>query len=146
MSHFISIAIDGPAASGKSSVGLEISKRLDYLFLDTGVMYRAMTWAALNKGFDINDEGLITEMAREIEIKVSQPSHNDGRLNDIYVDGIDITRKITEQKVNDNVSQISKYQEVRKTLTLTTTKNRTGRKYCYGWQGHRHSRFTCCKL
>ena len=56
LSHYVSIAIDGPAASGKSSVGLELSKRLDYLFLDTGIMYRAITWAALQKSTDIDDE------------------------------------------------------------------------------------------
>ena len=56
MSHYVSIAIDGPAASGKSSVGLELSKRLGYLFLDTGVMYRAITWAALQNKIDIDDE------------------------------------------------------------------------------------------
>lgn len=117
MSHFVSIAIDGPAASGKSSVGLELSKRLGYLFLDTGIMYRAVTWAALQKGVDINAEAQISQLAAEIIITIIQPSLEDGRTNDICVDGVDITRRITEKKVNDNVSQVSKYKEVRSSLT-----------------------------
>jgi cytidylate kinase len=117
LSHFVSIAIDGPAASGKSSVGLELSKRLGYLFLDTGIMYRAVTWAALQKGVDINAEAQISQLAAEIIITIIQPSLEDGRTNDICVDGVDITRRITEKKVNDNVSQVSKYKEVRSSLT-----------------------------
>ena len=117
MSHYVSIAIDGPAASGKSSVGLELSKRLGYLFLDTGVMYRAITWAALQKNIDINNENAISNLASKFVIEINQPSLKDGRSNDICVDGVDITQKLTEKRVNDNVSQVSKYKEVRNSLT-----------------------------
>ncbi|RPJ71974.1 MAG: (d)CMP kinase [Alphaproteobacteria bacterium] len=117
MSYYVSIAIDGPAASGKSSVGLELSKSLRYLFLDTGVMYRAITWAALKNKIDINDEAKISKLASQLDIKINQPSLNDGRTNDIFVDGQDITRKITEKNVNENVSQVSKYKGVRNSLT-----------------------------
>lgn len=117
MSHYVSIAIDGPAASGKSSVGLELSKRLGYLFLDTGVMYRAITWVALQNKIDIDDEVAISKIALRSAIEIYQPSLKDGRTNDICVDGIDITRKITEKNINDNVSQVSKYKEVRNSLT-----------------------------
>lgn len=118
MSHYVSIAIDGPAASGKSSVGLELSKRLGYLFLDTGVMYRAVTWAALQKRIEINDEEKVSKFTSQLVIKINQPSLNDGRTNDICVDGIDITRRITDKNVNENVSQVSKYKEVRNSLTI----------------------------
>ena len=117
MSPYVSIAIDGPAASGKSTVGLELSRHLGFLFLDTGVMYRAVTWAALQNKIDINDETEISELASRVVIKIDQPSLDDGRTNDIQVDGLDITKKITEKKVNDNVSQVSKYKEVRSSLT-----------------------------
>jgi CMP/dCMP kinase len=117
LSHNVSIAIDGPAASGKSSVGLELSKRLGYLFLDTGVMYRAITWAALQNKIDPNDEAAVSKLATQSVIEINQPSFRDGRTNDIYVDGVDITRKITEKQVNDNVSLVSKYKEVRNSLT-----------------------------
>ncbi|MDP2964459.1 MAG: (d)CMP kinase [Pelolinea sp.] len=122
MNQYISIAIDGPAASGKSSVGLRLAKQLGYLFLDTGVMYRAVTWAALTKGIDIFDESKVSELASNIMIKIDQPSIDDGRVNDIYVDGVDLTWKIKEQGVNDHVSQVSKYHGVRNTLTLQQQK------------------------
>jgi cytidylate kinase len=122
LNQYISIAIDGPAASGKSSVGLRLAKKLGYLFLDTGVMYRAVTWAALTKQINIFDELKVSELASNIRIKIDQPSIDDGRVNDIYVDGVDITWKIKEQGVNDSVSQVSKYQAVRSTLTLQQQK------------------------
>lgn len=122
MNHFISIAIDGPAASGKSSVGLELSRRLGFLFLDTGVMYRAVTCASLNKGIDMNDESRISQLASELLITIKHPAPGEGYLHEIYVDGEDISRKITEQKVNDHVSQVSKYRGVRQSLTLQQQK------------------------
>ena len=118
MNRYISITIDGPAASGKSSVGLKVANRLGYLYLDTGVMYRAVTWAALDKGIDIFDESKVSKLALILKIRIDQPSKDDGRVNDIYVDDIDVTWKVKEQRVNENVSQVSKYPEVRYSLTL----------------------------
>jgi len=118
LNRYISIAIDGPAASGKSSVGLKVANRLGYLYLDTGVMYRAVTWAALDKGIDIFDESKVSKLALILKIRIDQPSKDDGRVNDIYVDDIDVTWKVKEQRVNENVSQVSKYPEVRYSLTL----------------------------
>ena len=118
MNRYISIAIDGPAASGKSSVGLKVANRLGYLYLDTGVMYRAVTWAALDKGIDIFDESKVSKLALILKIRIDQPSKDDGRVNDIYVDDIDVTWKVKEQRVNENVSQVSKYPGVRNSLTL----------------------------
>jgi CMP/dCMP kinase len=117
LSHYVSIAIDGPAASGKSSVGLALSKSLGYLFLDTGVMYRAITWAALQKNIDIENEAAISKLASQSIIEIKQPSQKDGRTNDLCLDGIDITQKITDKLINDNVSVVSKYKDVRKYLT-----------------------------
>src|ERR1051325_9308261 len=57
------IAIDGPAASGKSTIGLRLANALGYIFFDTGVMYRAVTWLALERGIDINDEAGVTVLA-----------------------------------------------------------------------------------
>jgi cytidylate kinase len=118
LNRYISIAIDGPAASGKSSVGLKVANRLGYLYLDTGVMYRAVTWAALDKGIDIFDESKVSKLALILKIRIDQPSKEDGRVNDIYVDDIDVTWKVKEQRVNENVSQVSKYPGVRNSLTL----------------------------
>ena len=111
------IAIDGPVASGKTSVGLALAKRLGYLFLDTGVMYRAATWAALNKGLDVKDEARVSELVGEMSLEIDKPSINDGRVNDICVDGVDISWEIKSEPVNDNVSQVSTYKEVRRILT-----------------------------
>ena len=111
------IAIDGPVASGKTSVGLSLAERLGYLFLDTGVMYRAAAWAAVNAGLDINDEQAVSELTEKIRIEIKKPSVADGRSNDIFVDGQDVTWEIRKDYVNNNVSQVSTYKQVRKVLT-----------------------------
>jgi cytidylate kinase len=111
------IAIDGPVASGKTSVGLDLAERLGYLFLDTGVMYRAAAWAAVNAGLDINDEAAVSDLTGKIKIEIEKPSVDDGRSNDIFVDGQDVTWEIRKDYVNNNVSQVSTYKQVRKILT-----------------------------
>jgi len=111
------ITIDGPAASGKSSVGLMLSKELGYLFLDTGIMYRAVAWAVINQKADIDDEEEVSTLAQQIDIEIKPPTKSDGRINDVFVDKIDVTWKIREPEVNENVSQVSRYQFVRKALT-----------------------------
>jgi len=111
------IAIDGPAASGKSSVGIQLAKKLNFAFLDTGVMYRAVTYAAIKEGVGIDDEEGVSELASRIKIEINKPTHDDGRVNDVLIDGEDLTWKIRTPEVNDNVSRVSKYPEVRKILT-----------------------------
>ncbi|NPV40175.1 MAG: (d)CMP kinase [Anaerolineae bacterium] len=111
------IAIDGPVASGKTSVGLALAKRLGFLFLDTGVMYRAVAWAALKFGVNIDDEIAVSRLASELKIEIHKPSHEDGRSNDIFVNGEDVTWEIRGEKVNNSVSQVSAYREVRRVLT-----------------------------
>ena len=111
------IAIDGPVASGKTSVGLDLAKRLGFLFLDTGVMYRAVAWAALKAGLDIDDEKSVSELAEGLKIEIHKPSLEDGRTNDILVNGEEITWQIRTDAVNDSVSQVSTYPRVRQVLT-----------------------------
>ena len=77
------IAIDGPAASGKSTLGLSLSRRLGFLFFDTGVMYRAITWLAIHHNLDLNDEKTVTELAERVEIDIRPASQDDGRTSDI---------------------------------------------------------------
>lgn len=113
-----SIAIDGPAASGKSSLGKKIADELGYLFFDTGVMYRAVTWSALEHKIPIENEAEITRLAEKITIDVLPPSREDGRNCDILVDGMDITWQIREPKVDANVSAVSAYPGVREALTI----------------------------
>ena len=111
------IAIDGPAASGKTTVALKIAEKLEYMFFDTGVMYRAVAFAVLDKGINIEDEKACTEVAETIHIDVLPPSKNDGRTNDVSVDGKDCTWEIRNSTVSQNVSQVSTYQGVRDALT-----------------------------
>ncbi len=117
--HPAIIAIDGPAASGKSTVGFRLAKVLDYLFFDTGVMYRAVTWAALARGVAIDDEAAISALAHAIaiDIRPPQPGQNDGRHTTVLVDGEDVTWLIRAPEVDRNVSAVSAYPEVRRAMT-----------------------------
>ena len=111
------IAIDGPAASGKSTVGKRLADCLDYLFFDTGVMYRAITWLALQRGLDMSDETDITKLAEDVPIDVRPPSQADGRACDVIVEGHDITWDTRRPEVDANVSIVSAYAGVRRALS-----------------------------
>lgn len=111
------IAIDGPAASGKSTLGCNLAQALGYLYFDTGVMYRAITWLALKKGLDIGDEAAITRLAEESPIDVRPPSVKDGRAYDVIMNQQDITWEIRSPEVEGSVSPVSAYAGVRKALS-----------------------------
>lgn len=111
------IAIDGPAASGKSTLAETLAHRLGYLYFDTGVMYRAITWVALQKGVSIQDERSVTQLAESVVIDVRPPSIDDGRGYDVIVGGEDITWDIRRPEVDANVSAVSAYPGVRKALS-----------------------------
>jgi len=111
------IAIDGPAASGKSTIGLRLANALDYIFFDTGVMYRAITWLALERGIDVREENAITALAEETQIDVEPASKSDGRACDVLVDGRDITWETRSRSVDENVSIVAAYPGVRKALS-----------------------------
>lgn len=111
------IAIDGPAASGKSTLGSLLAKELGYLYFDTGVMYRAVTLAAIQSGLDVFDEAAVGKLAETVRIDVSPPSVDDGRDYDVLLNGEDVTWQIRAEAVNDHVSDISTYAAVRKAMT-----------------------------
>jgi len=111
------IAIDGPAASGKSTLGKLLADRLEYVFFDTGVMYRAATLAAMNQKLDLSDEMAVTDLTRRIRIDVRKPSIQDGRMNDVVLDDKDVTWAIRDRDVERNVSQVSAFPGVREELT-----------------------------
>jgi cytidylate kinase len=111
------IAIDGPAASGKSTLGLKLAQALGYLFFDTGVMYRAVTWLVLDRGEDVNNEAAVTSLAEETPIEVAPASLSDGRTSDVIVDGRDITWETRLPEVERNVSMVSAYRGVRAALS-----------------------------
>jgi len=111
------IAIDGPAAAGKSTVGMLLAQDLNYLYFDTGVMYRAVTLAALQRGIEIADEEKVTELAEEVRIDVCQPTVEDGRQYTVCVDGQDVTWDLRLPEVDKYVSPVSAYPGVRDSLT-----------------------------
>ena len=111
------IAIDGPAASGKSTIGLRLANALGYLFFDTGLMYRAVTWLALDHDMNLNDETTITALAEKTHIDVAPASKSDGRTCDVLVAGKDITWQTRLPDVEANVSVVSAYRGVRAALS-----------------------------
>jgi CMP/dCMP kinase len=111
------IAIDGPAGSGKSTIAEKLALDLDYLYFDTGVMYRVATLAALRKFDSVDNEEAISELAEQIQIDVRPPSMPDGRLYDVYMDNEDVTWEIRRPEIDRNVSQVSAYAGVRAAMT-----------------------------
>src|SRR5215207_7118116 len=111
------IAIDGPAASGKSTIGLRLAEALGYLFFDTGVMYHAVTWLALEQGIDVRNEAAVTALAEEAQIDIAPASQVDGRACDVFVNGREITWETRTRKVDASVSIVAAYAGVRKALS-----------------------------
>lgn len=111
------IAIDGPAASGKTTLALRLAKKIGYIFFDTGVMYRAVTLAALRRSVSLTDKKALAELAAALQIDVRTPSVDDGRNSDICLDGEDVTWEIRSAEVEANVSVVSAIPGVRSALT-----------------------------
>lgn len=111
------ITIDGPAASGKSTIGNLIANKLGFISLDTGIMYRAVAFKAVQKGVDVFDDEAVSELAEKILIDI-RPSHaDDGRQFDVIIDGIDRSWDIRTPEVNQVVSEVSVYPRVRNAMT-----------------------------
>lgn len=110
------IAIDGPAAAGKSTVARELAESLGVMLLDTGALYRAVTLKALKKDADLDDEAAIGKIARKAKIKLKPASEEDGRLADVILDGDDVTWEIRQPDVDSNVSKVSAHPAVRDAL------------------------------
>lgn len=111
------IAIDGTAASGKSTVGALLARSLGYLFFDTGVMYRAVTWAALDRKIDIENTDQVSQLAETIVIEVKSSDRPDDHQAIVLVDGQDVTTDIRTPAVEAKVSRVSSYPRVRTALT-----------------------------
>jgi cytidylate kinase len=111
------IALDGPAASGKSTLGRTLADALGYLFFDTGVLYRAITWIALQRDLDFRDEAIITELAQKAQIDIRPPSKADGRACDVIIGDKDVTWDMRDGEVDANVSVVSAYAGVRQALS-----------------------------
>lgn len=110
------IAIDGPAGSGKSTVGEQLARVLGYLYIDTGATYRAVTWLALQRGADLHDGQALAQLARQTDILIEKPTIADGRQYTVVVQGTDITWAIRDAKVTRYVSTVAVHPEVRAVL------------------------------
>jgi len=110
------IAIDGPAGSGKSTVGEQLALKLGYLYVDTGAMYRAVAWLALREDIDISHAAALEQLARNANVIISRPQIADGRQYTVTVHGRDVTWDIRSAAVTRAVSPISAHPQVRSIL------------------------------
>lgn len=106
----IVIAIDGPAAAGKSTIAKKVANHFKYVYIDTGAMYRAFTWFVLQKNVDPKDEKACEALIPEVKITLT----NDYK---VFVNGIDVSKAIREPHVSGNVSYIASYPKIRLFLT-----------------------------
>lgn len=102
----VSIAIDGPAAAGKSTVAKKVAEKLGITYIDTGAMYRAFTWYAMEKGADCQNEKECIELIPEVHIEL-KPGHI------VMCNGTDVSELIRQPRVSANVSYIASYKDIR---------------------------------
>lgn len=104
------IAIDGPVASGKTTVGRELARRLGYAFVDTGVYYRAVTVAALDAATPLDDEAALTRLAEAMDVRLGEGGKS------VSVDGVDVTSRLRAPEVDAAVSAVAKVGGVRRAM------------------------------
>ncbi|MCH8026127.1 MAG: (d)CMP kinase [Chloroflexi bacterium] len=102
------MAIDGPSAAGKSAVGGRVAERLGYRFIDTGMMYRAITWLAHERQVDLEDDAALTRLAESVELALE--------ADRVRVDGIDVTDRLRSTEVGKAVSLVSRVAGVREAM------------------------------
>ena len=108
------VAIDGPSGAGKSTVGYALAQRIDATFVDTGLMYRALTLAALQRGIELEDGPALGLLAADCHIEVERPRPDQSdRLETVLLDGRDVTLAVREARVDRAVSAVSRHAEVR---------------------------------
>lgn len=112
MEKKISIAIDGPAAAGKSTIAKIVAKTLNYIYVDTGAMYRALTYKALNEKISLMNEQALFDLLMETKIEL-KPSEN-GQL--VFVDGQNVTAEIRNNEVTGSVSEVAKHRLIREEM------------------------------
>lgn len=110
------ITIDGPAASGKSTLGTLLAQHLNYVFFDTGVLYRALTVVALERGIPLDNPEKLADLANTTRLEVTPPSEASPYPYAVVADGADVTARLRDVSVDRNVSIVSAYPEVRAAL------------------------------
>ena len=108
----IAIAIDGPAGAGKSSISKVVANELGYLYIDTGAMYRGLTWAVLDSHVNVNNQKDVESLLPSLDLTL-EPTANACK---VFVKGQDVTDLIRQQQINENVSTIASYKGVREYL------------------------------
>ena len=108
----IAIAIDGPAGAGKSSISKVVANELGYLYIDTGAMYRGVTWAVLDSNVDVNNQKDVEALLPSLDLTL-EPTASACK---VFVKGQDVTNLIRQQQINENVSTIASYKGVREYL------------------------------
>lgn len=106
------IAIDGPAGAGKSTVARLVAERLGYTYIDTGAMYRAVTWAALRRGILPREEAAVAEVARAINLRLETPRG----ATVVKIDDVDVTAEIRTPEISRQVAEVSKIAGVREAM------------------------------
>jgi cytidylate kinase len=103
------VAIDGPAGAGKSTVARALAARLGFRYLDTGAMYRALTWLAMQRGLDLSDEAKLTELAHGEPVEFEDESR-------VRIAGVDVTASIREQRIDRMVPVVARHPGVREIM------------------------------
>ena len=110
--HKIAVAVDGPAGAGKSSISKIVAKKLGYLYIDTGAMYRSVTWAVLHNHIDVNNQKAVEALLPELDLTMEA---SDGSCK-VFIAGQDVTDFIRTPQVNNAVSIVASYKGVRQYL------------------------------
>lgn len=111
------IAIDGPSGAGKSTIGFALASRIDATFVDTGLMYRALTLAAVERGIDVEDGARLGALAGECRIEVERPRpEQSDRFETVRLEGRDVTDEVRQPRIDRSVSAVSRHGEVRSAM------------------------------
>lgn len=109
------IAIDGPAGAGKSTVAREVAAKLNYLYIDTGAMYRALTYQVLAEKIEPCDQMAVSNVLAGLELKLI-PKTSQGETCDVFINGINVTKQIREPIISQHVSTVASHYQVREAM------------------------------
>src|SRR5215472_7878889 len=125
MSEGLTIAIDGPAGSGKSTVARRVAAMLGYLYLDSGAMYRAVALKAVERGIPLEDDARLVQLARDTHIELKAPTTEQeaaGLKNRVFLDGREVTTEIRTAEVAQAASRLATIAGVRERLVAEQQK------------------------
>jgi CMP/dCMP kinase len=104
------VAIDGPAGAGKSTVARRLAERLGFRYLDTGAMYRAVTWLALERGIELHDGAALGRLAEQHDVELTESG--------VFIDGADVTAEIRRAEIDRAVPIVARHKEVREVMRM----------------------------